>query len=30
VLLSIGGSERRRLIETTNAGRSWRVVHRWR
>lgn len=30
VLLSIGGSERRRLIETTDAGRTWRVVHRWR
>lgn len=29
VLLSIGGSERRRLIETTDAGRTWRVVHRW-
>jgi hypothetical protein len=30
VLLSIGGSEKRRLIETTDAGRTWRVVHRWR
>jgi hypothetical protein len=30
VLLSYGGSERRRLIETTDAGRTWRVVHRWR
>ena len=30
VLLSYGGSEKRRLIETTDAGRTWRVVHRWR
>ena len=30
VLLSIGGTEKRRLIETTDAGRTWRVVHRWR
>lgn len=30
VLLAIGGSETRRLIETTDAGRTWRVVHRWR
>jgi hypothetical protein len=30
VLLSIGGSEKRRLIETTDAGRTWRVVRRWR
>jgi hypothetical protein len=30
VLLSHGGGEQRRLIETTNAGRTWRVVHRWR
>jgi hypothetical protein len=30
VLLSIGGSEKRRLIETTDAGRTWHVVHRWR
>jgi photosystem II stability/assembly factor-like uncharacterized protein len=29
VLLSIGGTEERRLIETTDAGRTWRVVHRW-
>jgi photosystem II stability/assembly factor-like uncharacterized protein len=29
VLLSIGGSGVRRLIETTDAGRSWHVVHRW-
>ena len=25
-----GGSQKRRLIETTDAGRTWRVVHRWR
>lgn len=30
VLLSNGGSEKRRLIVTTDAGRTWRVVHRWR
>jgi hypothetical protein len=30
VLLSHGGGEQRRLIETTDAGRTWRVVHRWR
>jgi hypothetical protein len=30
VLLSIGGGEKRRLIETRDAGRTWRVVHRWR
>jgi hypothetical protein len=29
VLLSIGGGERRRLIETTDDGRRWHVVHRW-
>jgi hypothetical protein len=29
VLLSIGDGEKRRLIGTTNAGRTWRVVHRW-
>jgi photosystem II stability/assembly factor-like uncharacterized protein len=29
VLLSIGGTGVRRLIETTDAGRSWNVVHRW-
>lgn len=28
-VLAIGGSENRRLIQTTNAGRTWRVVHRW-
>ncbi|HJQ74977.1 MAG TPA: hypothetical protein VJ814_08830 [Gaiellaceae bacterium] len=30
VLLSAGGGETRRLIGTTDAGRTWRVVHRWR
>ena len=30
VLLSNGGSEKRRLLETTDAGHTWRVVHRWR
>ena len=30
VLLAIGGSEKRRLIETRDVGRTWRVVHRWR
>jgi hypothetical protein len=30
VLLSYGGSRKRRLIETTDAGRTWHVVHRWR
>jgi photosystem II stability/assembly factor-like uncharacterized protein len=29
VLLANGGGEMRRLIETTDAGRTWRVVHRW-
>jgi photosystem II stability/assembly factor-like uncharacterized protein len=29
VLLSKGGSESRRLLGTTDAGRSWRVVHTW-
>lgn len=28
-LLANGGGEKRRLIETTDAGRSWRVVHVW-
>ena len=28
-LLSHGGSEVRRLVETTDAGRSWHVVHAW-
>lgn len=29
VLLLNGGAARLRLIETTDAGRTWRVVHRW-
>jgi hypothetical protein len=29
VVLARGGSELRRLVETTDAGRTWRVVHRW-
>ena len=29
-VLAIGASETRRLIETTDAGRAWRVVQRWR
>ncbi|HEX4323911.1 MAG TPA: hypothetical protein VHZ77_04685 [Gaiellaceae bacterium] len=29
VVLAIGGSEKRRLLETTDGGRTWRVVHRW-
>jgi hypothetical protein len=29
VVLAEGGSEKRRLVETTDAGRSWRVVHVW-
>jgi len=29
VLLSIGDSQKRRLITTSDAGRTWRVVHRW-
>ena len=29
VLLSIGGTGVRRLIETRDAGRTWHVVHRW-
>ncbi|HEY2541929.1 MAG TPA: hypothetical protein VGH92_02640 [Gaiellaceae bacterium] len=28
-LLANGGGEKRRLIETTDAGRSWRVAHTW-
>jgi len=28
-VLSSGGGEKRWLIETTTAGRTWRVVHRW-
>ena len=27
---SLGAGEAHRLIETTDAGRTWRVVHRWR
>jgi photosystem II stability/assembly factor-like uncharacterized protein len=30
VVLSAGGTLHRRLLETSDAGRSWRVVHRWR
>jgi photosystem II stability/assembly factor-like uncharacterized protein len=30
VLLAEGGGEQLRLLETTDAGRSWRVVHTWR
>jgi hypothetical protein len=30
VLTTNGGSEMRRLLETTDAGRSWRIVHTWR
>lgn len=30
VVLAHGGTEMRRLIETTDFGRSWRVVHVWR
>ena len=30
VLLARGGTMNRRLLETTDAGRSWRVVHTWR
>jgi len=29
-LLANGGGEKRRLVETTDAGRSWRVAHTWR
>jgi hypothetical protein len=29
VILADGGAMKRRLLETTNAGRSWRVVHSW-
>jgi photosystem II stability/assembly factor-like uncharacterized protein len=29
VLLARGGSKPRRLLETTDAGRSWHVVHTW-
>ena len=30
VVLAKGGTEVRRLLERTDAGRSWRVVHTWR
>jgi hypothetical protein len=30
VILAGGGTEQRRLLETTDAGRTWRVVHIWR
>ena len=30
VILARGGTEVRRLIETTDAGRSWMVVHTWK
>jgi len=30
VILAEGGTEVRRLLETTDAGRRWRVVHTWR
>lgn len=29
VILAAGGADERRLIETTDAGRTWRVVHSW-
>jgi photosystem II stability/assembly factor-like uncharacterized protein len=29
VILDDGGIQKRRLIETTDAGRTWHVVHRW-
>jgi photosystem II stability/assembly factor-like uncharacterized protein len=29
VVLAKGGTETRRLVETTDAGRSWRVVYIW-
>jgi photosystem II stability/assembly factor-like uncharacterized protein len=29
VVLAHGGTKARRLIETTDAGRTWHVVHRW-
>lgn len=29
-VVGYGGTRYRRLIETTDAGRAWRVVHRWR
>jgi photosystem II stability/assembly factor-like uncharacterized protein len=30
VVLARGGSTKRRLLMTANAGRTWRLVHRWR
>jgi photosystem II stability/assembly factor-like uncharacterized protein len=30
LILGLGGSERRRLLKTSDHGRSWHVVHRWR
>jgi len=30
VVLATGGTEKRRLLETTDAGRYWRVVHVWK
>ena len=30
VLLAKGGTANRRLLETTDAGRSWRTLHIWR
>ena len=30
VILANGGGEKRRLVETTDSGRRWRVVHTWR
>ncbi len=29
VVLAKGGTEKRRLLETTDAGRTWRVLHIW-
>ena len=29
VLLSRGGDQHGRLLATTDAGRTWRIVHRW-
>jgi photosystem II stability/assembly factor-like uncharacterized protein len=30
VILAIGGTEKRRLLETTDFGRTWHVLHIWR
>jgi photosystem II stability/assembly factor-like uncharacterized protein len=30
IVLSRGGGLQRRLLETTDGGRTWHVVHRWR